>query len=93
MSMSRKGECLDNAAAESFFGSLKNELVHHKDYYIREEDKQSAFSTLRFFTIEHNAMNFWIPLRRQNTRLGIPLNFDVRFNIATSDKPLCLMCF
>ena len=28
-SMSRKGECLDNAVAESFFGSLKNERVHH----------------------------------------------------------------
>ena len=26
-SMSRKGECLDNAVAESFFGTLKNELV------------------------------------------------------------------
>ena len=28
-SMSRKGECLDNAVAESFFGTLKNELVYH----------------------------------------------------------------
>lgn len=30
-SMSRKGEFLDNAVAESFFGSLKNQLVHHED--------------------------------------------------------------
>ncbi len=30
-SMGRKGECLDNAVAESFFGTLKNELVHHED--------------------------------------------------------------
>ena len=28
-SMSRKGECLDNAVAESFFGMLKNELIYH----------------------------------------------------------------
>jgi putative transposase len=34
-SMSRKGECLDNAVAESFFGSLKNELVFHEDYKSR----------------------------------------------------------
>jgi len=31
-SMSRKGECHDNAVAESFFGSLKTELVDHEDY-------------------------------------------------------------
>ena len=31
-SMSRKGECHDNAVAESFFGSLKTELVDDEDY-------------------------------------------------------------
>ena len=30
-SMSRKGECLDNAVAESFFGTLKNELIYYED--------------------------------------------------------------
>jgi len=30
-SMSSKGECLDNAVAESFFGTLKTELVEHED--------------------------------------------------------------
>ncbi|MCK5336008.1 MAG: IS3 family transposase, partial [Gammaproteobacteria bacterium] len=34
-SMSRKGECWDNAVAESFFGSLKNERVYHEDYKTR----------------------------------------------------------
>ena len=29
VSMSRRGECYDNAVVESFFGSLKQELVHH----------------------------------------------------------------
>jgi len=42
-SMSRKGECLDNAVAESFFGTLKNELVHHEDYHSRAEARQSIF--------------------------------------------------
>ena len=32
-SMSRKGECHDNAVAESFFSSLKTELVDDKDYF------------------------------------------------------------
>ena len=36
-SMSRKGECLDNAVAESFFGSLKNERIYHEDYKTRAE--------------------------------------------------------
>ncbi|MGY0750033.1 DDE-type integrase/transposase/recombinase, partial [Azospirillum argentinense] len=34
-SMSRKGNCWDNAPMESFFGSLKSELVHHHRYATR----------------------------------------------------------
>jgi putative transposase len=30
--MSRRGNCLDNAPVESFFGTLKNEHVHHCDF-------------------------------------------------------------
>jgi len=48
-SMSRKGECLDNAVAESFFGSLKNELVYHEDYRTRVEAKQSIFEYIEVF--------------------------------------------
>lgn len=36
-SMSRKGNCYDNAPIESFWGTLKNELVYHRDYQTREE--------------------------------------------------------
>ena len=36
-SMSRKGNCFDNAPIESFWGSLKNELVHHQRYTTRNE--------------------------------------------------------
>ena len=35
-SMSRKGNCYDNAPMESFWGTLKNELVHHRHYATRE---------------------------------------------------------
>jgi len=36
-SMSRKGNCYDNAPIESFWGTLKTELVHHRRYWTRKE--------------------------------------------------------
>lgn len=48
-SMSRKGECHDNAVAESFFGTLKTELVDHEDYRTREEARQSIFEYIEAF--------------------------------------------
>jgi transposase InsO family protein len=39
-SMSRKGNCWDNAPMESFFNSLKNECVFHQDYATRQEARQ-----------------------------------------------------
>jgi transposase InsO family protein len=40
-SMSRAGDCYDNAAMESFWGTLKTELVHHERYVTREEARRS----------------------------------------------------
>ena len=37
VSMSRKGDCYDNAPMESFWGTVKNELIHHRRYRTREE--------------------------------------------------------
>lgn len=48
-SMSRKGECLDNAVAESFFGTLKNELVVHEDYHTKNQARQSLFEYIEVF--------------------------------------------
>lgn len=48
-SMSRKGECLDNAVAESFFGTLKTELVDHEDYFTKAAAKQSLFEYIEVF--------------------------------------------
>lgn len=48
-SMSRKGECHDNAVAESFFGTLKTELVDDEDYRTREEARQSLFEYIEVF--------------------------------------------
>ncbi len=42
-SMSRKGNCWDNAVAESFFKTLKVELVYHNKYQTRQEAELSIF--------------------------------------------------
>lgn len=48
-SMSRKGNCLDNAVAESFFSNLKNELVHHCTFNNREEARTAIFDYIELF--------------------------------------------
>jgi putative transposase len=48
-SMSRRGNCYDNAVTESFFGTLKTELVHHECYATREAARQSLFEYIEVF--------------------------------------------
>jgi len=48
-SMSRKGNCYDNAPIESFWGSLKNELVHHRKYATRAEAEASIQEYIEIF--------------------------------------------
>jgi transposase InsO family protein len=48
-SMSRKGNCWDNACVESFFGTLKRELVYHRHYATREEATQEIFEYIEVF--------------------------------------------
>lgn len=48
-SMSRKGNCWDNAAMESFFHSLKTECVHHERYQTHDEAKKSVFDYIEVF--------------------------------------------
>jgi putative transposase len=64
-SMSRKGECLDNAVAESFFGTLKNELVYHEDYRTRTAAKQSIFEYIEVFynrQRRHASLHYMTPV-------------------------------
>ena len=42
-SMSRKGNCWDNAVAESFFKTLKTELVYHEDYSTKQQARLAVF--------------------------------------------------
>ena len=49
MSMSRRGNCWDNAVAESFFATLKNELVHRRDWATRSDLRAAVFEYIEVF--------------------------------------------
>ena len=48
-SMSRAGDCYDNAAVESFFKTLKAELVYHEHYATRQQARRSIFEYVEVF--------------------------------------------
>ncbi len=48
-SMSRKGDCWDNAVVESFFSSYKVELVYDEDFQTREEAREKTFEYIEAF--------------------------------------------
>jgi transposase InsO family protein len=48
-SMSRRGNCYDNAPIESFWGVLKNELVHHRRYETRQEAIRQITTYIEIF--------------------------------------------
>ncbi len=48
-SMSRTGNCWDNACVESFFGTLKRELIYHRQYRTRNEAAQDIFEYIEVF--------------------------------------------
>jgi transposase InsO family protein len=63
-SMSRKGDCWDNAPAESFFGTLKRELIFHRKYLTRFQARQSIFDYIeRFYNRRrlHSTLGYMSP--------------------------------
>lgn len=63
-SMSRKGNCYDNAHVESFFHSLKTELVYRRNFKTREEAKQSIFAWIETWynrQRRHSAIDYMAP--------------------------------
>jgi putative transposase len=64
-SMSHKDNCWDNAVSESFFHTLKTELVYHLHYQTRVEAKKEIFEYIKvFYNRErlHSANNYWSPV-------------------------------
>ena len=63
-SMSRRGNCLDNAPMESFFGSLKTELVHRTTFPTREAARRALFEYVEGFynrRRRHSGVGFLTP--------------------------------
>ena len=81
-SMSRKGNCWDNAPTESFFNSLKNERVHGTRYATRDEAKTDVFDYIEPFynrrrrhsTLGYKSptqfMNDWLSEQQQKKLVG-----------------------
>jgi transposase InsO family protein len=64
-SMSRKGNCWDNAPVESFIGTLKQELIFHKHFDTRAQAKQSIFEYIeRFYNRKrlHSTLGYQSPV-------------------------------
>jgi putative transposase len=69
-SMSRRGNCWDNAPMESFFASLKKELVHHEDYATRAEARASIFEYIEAFynrVRRHSSLGYVAPAEYERT--------------------------
>ncbi len=73
-SMSRSGNCWDNAAMESFFSSLKTERVARKTYRTRDEAKADVFDYIERF---YNT-------RRRHSTIGYlsPMDFEAKAGLA-----------
>src|SRR5712692_5504441 len=71
-SMSRKGNCYDNAVVESFFSTLKNELVHERDYHTREEAQAEVFEFIEVFYNRqrlHQTLGYVSPVQFEAARV------------------------
>ena len=62
--MSKKGDCWDNAVAESFSHTLKIELIHHCDFETHDESRGVIFEYIEVFTI----VSVYIPLTDMRLR-------------------------
>lgn len=63
-SMSRKGNCWDNAVAESFFGTLKTELIHNEKFKTKKEAEEKIFDYVEIFYNRqrlHSTLNYMTP--------------------------------
>lgn len=68
-SMSRKGDCWDNSVAESFFHTIKTELINDFNFQKREQAKQSIFEYIECYynkVRRHSSINYYAPEEFEN---------------------------
>jgi transposase InsO family protein len=71
-SMSRKGNCWDNAVAESFFGVMKTELVYHERYEGHQDTLHSIFEYIEVFynrERKHSTIGYLTPVEYEKRNL------------------------
>jgi putative transposase len=70
LSMSRKGNCYDNAFAESFFATLKKELIYRNTYKTREEARLAVFEYIEVWYNRkriHSSIEYNSPVQFEET--------------------------
>jgi putative transposase len=73
-SMSRKGDCWDNAVAESFFAILKTELVYHQRYDGHQDTLHSVFEYIEVFynrQRKHSTLDYLCPVEYEERNLKL----------------------
>ena len=69
--MGSRGDCFDNAVAESFFNLLKRERIRRRTYRTREEARQDVFDYIEMF---------YNPKRRHSSAMQLsPVEFEKRY--------------
>ena len=75
-SMSRKGNCWDNAVAESFFATLEWELIEASDWHTHEEAKRAIFEYLEV----------WYNQKRRHSTLGYKSQAEYEAELALTQR-------
>jgi len=71
-SMSRKGDCWDNAVAESFFSTIKNELIHNVEFATREQARAAIIEYIETFYNRqrlHSSIGFVSPVHYETVAI------------------------
>ena len=93
-SMGSKGDCFDNAVAESFFATLKKELVHRRSWPTRAELRTAVFDYIEVFynrERRHSTLGQLSPVDYENSTLSPSSSIDAASRLPSLD-PIAIMC-
>ena len=71
-SLSRKGECWDNAVGESWFATLKEELIHRQSWATKAQVRRAVFEFVEVFYNRqrlHSSLNYMTPVEYEQTMM------------------------
>jgi putative transposase len=88
-SMGSKGDCFDNAVAESFFATLKKELIHGRSWPTKAELRTEVFEYIEIFfnrRRRHSTLGYLSPVQFENSSLGDPGTTLAASRLASTDR-------